>query len=668
MNYNEPISLQDHSFRNLVNFFSSFSKYFCILGSGPASSVSLQPERVFVGECRLLFHIHKNGINVSNVAKEYPSISDGKEFDLGRYGSYTKLSKLLYVVEDALSLIGPGYNWLVSNEQSTELIEAHNQVDLLWLSNILDSALIDNSGTPIAFDEIPYLYKRLHQCEAPKWISVIITCSPLMKMYADELVSKCDELLKIMKDKRVFFQLSSAKWEELFKYNAICLFYRRNKLRLPILEFKSSYQSDYCDIDIALLGYEKIENLLNSRYLQTIEETNSNYVCLTAEGLQKLFQKQIVEILFNSEDYNIMVDSITSKYYNTYGYNLKLKEMDISKLNQLLSLHEISSLVSISGDKKEKCLCLKNEIIQREKCRQVLTDLSNEIKFPFKYELFSERYYTKFKEKCDIKLVYDSASQVVRVLGQNGCYRITSANYSYPHRKLSSIPKGHLLTPEHLVEHKILSNFNSKNKDDTSNDQACVPNYDVKTTTEYGLITSQNKNPKAPTSPSHSKNSGPISSVRILKRPKDYFDNKEKSHCSHPVTYKETVGVYTKDNDNNQFHDTASIQKNSLSENVLAPTSNLSTLSLSTVNPTNTVSRKEKYSPQTDTFKDCSLPTECVKDKISTNEVEIKSIDLSNKSPNVVGKSTSGFGEPDKSEVKGRICLAANFSLLDNDN
>ena len=642
INYDKRVFLHEDSSTTLTQFFASHLKFFNVMGSGITCSVSLQPERVFVCECRLLLLTYNNGINVSNLSKEFSNIFNDKQFDITRYGSYSKLTKLIYDVRDAISLIGPNASWLVSNETSSELIEADKQVDILYLSNIIHSALIDNCGDCIAFDEIPYTYKRLHHCDAPKWISVLVQCSPLLKMYAEELVGMRTGLRKLVKDRRVYFKLTCAKWEDLFNFNAICLFYRKNKLILTIKEFVDSYQVDYCNIDLALLGYQKIQDLLNSCYLQVMQDAENNFVRLSSNGLQILFQMQLVEILYNSEKTSIMVDSITSKYYNTYGYNLKLKEMNVSKLHQLLFLDDISSLVSISGDKKEKCLSLKSDVIRRERCRQVLTELSMEFKFPFDFESFAERYYTKFKEKCDIHLIYNSASQVIRVLGQDGCFQITSGIYSYPHRNLSLIFREKpQLVPEHSINTDISSPSVESTLDSQANQFSCcdttipisVPSVPFLQENSIVISSSPEKNDS-------------INSVRILKRPK----RAENEICNNNTRSTTFCNKDDADCQNNR----SNVQSITNMPNYQSHNGNIPVVTSKFVGILQREGSTSSLSLTDEAINDCN-------ENIITSPQELA------KNTNLMISETIGY---DGCVIKAvrKVSLAANFSLLDIEN
>ena len=638
INYNKCDFLRDTSSTTLTQFFVSHSKFFNVIGSGMTCSVSLQPERVFVCECRLLLLAYKNGINVSNLSKEYSNFFDGKQFDITKYGTYSKLSKLIYDVRDAISLIGPNASWMVSNETCSELIEADKQVDILYMSNIIHSTLIDNCGDCIAFDDIPYTYRRLHNCDAPKWLSVLMQCSPLLKMYAEELVGMRTGLQKFVKERRVYFKLTSAKWEDLFKFNTICLFYRKNKLILTIKEFVDSYQVDYCTIDLALLGYQKIQDLLNSHYLQVIQSAGEIFVRLSSDGLQLLFQMQLVEILYNSENNTIMVDSITSKYYNTYGYNLKLKEMNISRLHQLLCLQDIANLVSISGDKKEKCLSLKSVIIQRERCRQVLTELSMEFKFPLNFESFAERYYTKFNEECDIHLVYNSASQVIRVLGQDGRFRITSGIYSYPHRYLPLIVREKV---QRIPEHYMNTDLSSSSSVTTTVDShSCwdttIPIKDISIPFPHrdsNVISSSEK-------------SNSITSVRVLNCPKRTDENRIFNNTT------QTAIFCNKDDDDDceNNHTNAQLSKEMLnyqSRNCSIPVATSKFVSMLQGSTTSS-----------------SLPGNVI---YESNEFIVNPpLDLSEKEDLMITKAICYDGCENKGALR-KVCLAANFSLLDAD-
>lgn len=641
INYNKHVSLSENSSTTLTKFFTSNSKFFKVIGSGTTCSVSLQPERVFVGECRLLLLTYKNGINVSNLSKEFSNIFDGKQFDISRYGSYSKLTKLIYDIRDAISLIGPNASWMVSNETCSDLIEADKQVDILYLSNIIHSSLIDMCGECLAFDEIPYIYQRLHRCDPPKWMSVLVQCSPLLKMYTEELVSMDTGLQKIVKDKRVYFKLSSTKWEELFKFNAICLFYRKNKLILKIKEFVDSYQVDYCNIDLALLGYQKIHDLFNSHYLQVVQNIEGNFVRLSSDGLQLLFQMQLVEILYNSENNTIMVDSITSKYYNTYGYNLKLKEMNISKLHQLLSFEDIASLVSISGDKKEKRLSLKSTIIQRERCRQVLTELSIEFKFPFDFKSFAERYYTKFKEKCDIHLVYNSASQVIRVLGHDGCFQITSGIFSYPHRNSSLIFRDKIqqlseysINDENSIPCSIKSTLDSQFNQFSS--------WDTETISEKSVPFPHKNSTVISSTP---QKVGSITSVRILKRPKKTDEDEMFNN-----TTKATLFCKKDDSDTENNHNDLATSQKML--NYLSCKGEILVVNSKYVGIFQEESSAASLSLTDEEIKDTD-----VFDNTPQNESKKKNLNF----------TSIGYGRCEDKEVSRKVSLAANFSLLDVD-
>ena len=667
LNYNEPISIKQLSYDNLIHFFSSFPEFFHIYGSGPASSVTLRSEKVFVSECRELLQIHTTGINVSNFPKEYTTISDGREFNLARYGSYNKFNKLLERVTDSISLLGPNLSWLVLNESSRELIDADKQVDIPWLSSVIESTLLENGAEPLAFDQIPYLYKRIHHCEAPNWISVLIKCPPLMRMYADTLVAKCNYIEKVAKDKRVFFQLSKSKRITLFNFNSTCIFYRKNRMTLPIHEFIASYRSDYFDIDINLLGFQSMEELLNSGYLLLDRVGTCLLVRLSADGMRVLFQMQLVEILFNNEGYSIMVDSVTSKYYNFYGYNLKLNEMGINKLSQLLNHTDIASLTSITGDKKDKCLSLRNETIKREQCRQVLSELSMDHKFPFKYELFSDHYYTKFKEKCDIQMVFNSAGQVVRILGQKDNLQVTSAIYSYPNRKANCIPKEERIpaTPEeHSVsntktrEHSKAAPSYPEGISNYSPQQNAVSIYDDRTNFNAKPVSLHYKSPKITGSPSRNKNNEDRyhPHIRILKRPKDnvpiYSREKVPSDTSPRSTAKSYTQPIERPHNSYRCKSPASLHKVQVSQPV-----NNTDIADDTADATVSHSELEDNIPS-------NTADETVLDQLSNQVIVSQPIMPPNEESPQIEKPVLA----ETVKAKSKISLAANFNLIDDED
>ena len=437
--YKKPLNLKYYNCPNIVDFFRSFPEYFVVKVVGLVKTVQLTQERIFACECRVLLEFNKNGINLSNFAKEFHDRMRGGEFDLTRYGKYTKLTKLIAKVPDVISLIGPNKSWLVSTEYAHDLIEADRQVDISSLAKLIVLILIDGREM-ISFNQIPHFYERIHHCDAPEWISILLACPPLVKMYADAVVEdQSIGIEKLMKDKQVFFKLSSKKWEEIFKSNTICLFFRKNKMLISVDEFSESYKKDYNPINLKRLDYCNMEDLLSSRYLQLIQESEPYLVRLSAEGIQVLFQMQLVEILYNCPEYSLPFEFITSSYYNSYGYNLKLHEMGMTKLSNLLS--SFHHIIHIFGDGKSKKITLRNDIIIREKCRQILTDLSMENAFPIKFELFTNRFNSKFKEKCSLQMLIDSGSNVVHILGQPGCYQIEPAIQSYPYRDPQNIPR-----------------------------------------------------------------------------------------------------------------------------------------------------------------------------------------------------------------------------------
>ena len=678
LNYSEPISIKELSFENLVQFFSSFPDFFRIQGSGPASSVTLQLERVFASECRALLQVHTNGVNVSNFPKEYISISGGREFNLARYGSYNKFNKLLDKVSDTVSLIGPNLVWIVLNESSHVLIEADKQVDIPWLSSVIESTLIENGGEIVAFDQIPFLYKRLHRCDAPNWISVIIKCPPLMRMYADTLVGKYDDIQRILKDKRVYFQLSKSKLIALFNFNSTCIYYRKNRMSLPIHEFIASYRNDYLEIDLNLLGFQNMEALLNSGYLLLERDGGCLLVRLSADGMRALFQMQLVEMLFNSEDYSIMVESFTSKYYNFYGYNLKLNEMGISKLSQLLTNSDIACLISITGDKNIKCISLRNETIKREQCREVLTELSMENTFPFKYELFSDRYYTKFKEKCDIQMVFHLASQVIRVLGQKDSYQVTSAVYSYPHRIANSIPKEEkqqATSEEHSVANtKILehSKAHPSYSEDFSSLKQVVSNCDDKFNSSTKPVSLQYKIPKNTGSPSRSKhNDEKYSNVRILQRNKVSvpMGNKEKVHSNSSPHSMAKFSTQAYSPPKEYPHNSYRCKSPGLTHKIQSP--NITNLAVDAKPPvTISYAREESKGEGSLNITDRTMDSFSLdlfpKDKLLSNEVIIsKSLISPNKEPPLMNPAPKEPVLAQKDETKNKISLAANFNLID---
>ena len=658
LNYNEPMCIKELHYDNLMRFFSCFPEYFRIQGSGPASFVTLRLERVFVGECRGLLQIYPNGINVSNFPKEYTTISDGREFNLSRYGSYKKFNQLLERVSDSVSLIGPNSAWLVLNDSSRELIEADKQVDIPWLSSVIETALINADGDIIAFDQIPLLYKCNHRCEAPSWVSVLITCPSLMRTYADILVAKYNFIEKVAKDKRVFFQLSKSKWIGLFNFNSTCIFYRKNKIVLPIHEFIESYRGDYLKIELHLLGFESIEALLNSGYLLLDREGRSVLVRLSPEGMKVLFQMQLVEILFNHEGYSIMLESFTSKYYNYYNYNLKLNEMGTNKLSTLLKDPDISCLISIAGDKKDKCISLRNGTIKREQCRQVLTELSMENKFPFKYELFSERYYTKFKEKCEIKMVVHSAAQVVRVLGQEDRLQVTSAVYSYPYRQAGDVPM-----EERPAEEPYVPNSRACERLRGGCSpllQDAVPNLDDRTN-KNRPGTLQCKSPKKNGSPLREKNDeAKYPTVRILKRTKD--KDKVVSSPSSPLRPMPSTQTYSppKEHPHNSYQckSPASIQKVLITKP--ADATNPADRDVHAVSCSE--SKKEISSNPTDN----TALEQFQKEQLSNEVIISKPIAPPLEDPPQMETELKESVLAEKAKPKGKVCLAANFDLIDD--